>query len=61
MAHLIPYPNNELGPEILPDSSSYWLPYAISASYAITSSYAEVANYAITASYASHIIPYVGP
>ena len=51
MSHLIPYPNNELGPEIQPDSSSYWLPYAISASYAITASYAEIAIYAITASY----------
>lgn len=54
MSHLIPYPNNELGPELFPDTSSYWLPFSVSASYAITASYAEVANYAISA---SHIIP----
>lgn len=54
MPHLIPYPNNELGPEIPPDTGSYWLPYAVSASWAITASYAEVANYAVTA---SHLIP----
>jgi len=54
MSHLVPYPNNELGPEIMADTGSYWLPYAISASYALTASYAEKANYAITA---SHLIP----
>lgn len=56
----VPYPNNELGPQVPPPTGSYPInvDYAISSSYSETSSYllgfissASYANFAATASY----------